>query len=62
MLATPPISTSQLTGSDEIAGGAELVPGAGAIGLSDPLFSAARRKMLDLVNRLHNTGYEPPSV
>jgi hypothetical protein len=27
------------------------------VGLSDPLLSQARRRMLDLVNRLHNTGF-----
>ena len=27
------------------------------IGLSDPEQSAGRRKMLELVNRMHNTGY-----
>ncbi|KAJ7841621.1 P-loop containing nucleoside triphosphate hydrolase protein [Mycena olivaceomarginata] len=28
------------------------------VGLSDPLLSQARRRMLDLVNRLHNTGVQ----
>lgn len=28
----------------------------GAVGLSDPKHSAGRRRMLDLVNRLHSTG------
>lgn len=28
------------------------------VGLSDPQYSRGRRKFLDLVNRLHSTGYE----
>ncbi|KAF9807180.1 hypothetical protein IEO21_08339 [Rhodonia placenta] len=30
----------------------------GGVGLSDPVHSAGRRKMLDLVNRLHSTGVQ----
>ena len=58
MLATPPTTTPSLSdGPDETVGSSGLVaPGAGAIGLSDPVYSATRRKMLDLVNRLHSTG------
>jgi len=28
-----------------------------SVGLSDPQLSGSRRRMLDLVNRLHSTGY-----
>lgn len=58
MLATPPSTTpSSSDGSDETIDGSGLGgPGAGAIGLSDPMYSATSRKMLDLVNRLHSTG------
>lgn len=34
----------------------------GGVGLSDPVHSAGRRKMLDLVNRLHSTGYVADSI
>ena len=30
---------------------------ANAVGLSDPQYSQGRRRMLDLVNRLHSTGF-----
>lgn len=58
MLATPPTTTpSSSNGSDQTIDSSGLGgPGAGAIGLSDPMYSATSRKMLDLVNRLHNTG------
>ena len=37
------------------------------VGLSDPKFASWRRKMLDVANKLHNTGYVldrrgPPSI
>ena len=58
MLSTPPSTTpSSSDGLDETVNSSGLAgPGAGAIGLSDPIYSAMRRKMLDLVNRLHSTG------
>ena len=58
MLATPPtVTTSSPNESGEtIDSAGPPGPGAGAIGLSDPMYSATRRKMLDLVNRLHSTG------
>ncbi|PSR80080.1 hypothetical protein PHLCEN_2v6810 [Hermanssonia centrifuga] len=30
----------------------------GSVGLSDPMYSSSRRKMLDLVNKLHSTGVQ----
>lgn len=34
----------------------------GGVGLSDPSYSQSRRKMLDLINRLHGTGYVRPML
>jgi len=41
-----PESTYSLKSDDEVG-----------VGLSDPQLSDGRRRMLDLVNRLHSTGY-----
>jgi hypothetical protein len=32
------------------------------VGLSDPQLSHGRRKMLDMVNRLHSTGYPSAAI
>ncbi|KAH9915501.1 P-loop containing nucleoside triphosphate hydrolase protein [Fomitopsis serialis] len=55
---TSATATSPSTGSDETIDSSGLKSIAGAIGLSDPRFSTARRKLLDLINRLHNTGVQ----
>ena len=43
-------------GSPSSPGGGSVSSGAG-VGLSNPRLSQGRRRMLDLVNRLHSTGY-----
>ena len=38
-------------------GSSSSVTNGAGVGLSNPLLSQGRRQMLDLVNRLHSTGY-----
>ena len=45
-MSLPSPATSPSTPSEDVA-----------VGLSDPKLSEGRRRMLDLINRLHNTGY-----
>ncbi|KAH9833436.1 P-loop containing nucleoside triphosphate hydrolase protein [Rhodofomes roseus] len=46
------------TGVDQTTDSSGIEPGAGGVGLSDPKYSTVRRKLLDLINRLHNTGVQ----
>ncbi|TFY61367.1 hypothetical protein EVJ58_g4550 [Rhodofomes roseus] len=58
MTPTSPAATaSPSNGPDQASDSSGIEPGAGGIGLSDPQFLTVRRKLLDLINRLHNTGY-----
>ena len=48
--------TGSINSSSDVDVGGQLTNGNG-VGLSDPQLSHGRRTMLDLVNRLHSTGY-----
>jgi hypothetical protein len=57
---SPTTSSLQLTEDPPSGGGGSSGPAntGTAVGLSNPQLSQGRRRMLDLVNRLHTTGYD----
>ncbi|KZT28391.1 hypothetical protein NEOLEDRAFT_1154609 [Neolentinus lepideus HHB14362 ss-1] len=48
----------QLPNSDDTTPESRGVPTSGGVGLSDPTLSRTRRRLLDLINRLHSTGVQ----